>query len=244
MIKELAFLMMFLAGCSFGALALHLANLLIAKKYLPTESARRDMIFDAADDGFSVKSGGAFTSWLGRVLRAFCDSLAENWFFAVIVMAFLGAGWALSAVIFGFGLLTAQILVTLSIALVIAIIDIKVQRIPNILILLLLGFTLLFWILGIRDQSLSLHFLGFAVTVLLFCLPLLLTKAVESGDIKYLAVMGFCLGYPDGVQAIMIFSGILLVWVAALLISKKGSLKTRFALGPFISLGLAAAMLI
>jgi Flp pilus assembly protein protease CpaA len=126
----------------------------------------------------------------------------------------------------------------------ISIIDINARIIPNTLVLFLLFFSLLFSIFGAEKQPFLLHLLGLVVITVLFCIPLLLTKAVGSGDIKYLAVMGFSLGYPDAIKAIMIFSVILLGWMVFLLVSKKGVLQTKLALGPFISLGFVAILLV
>jgi len=70
-----------------------------------------------------------------------------------------------------------------------------------------------------------------------FIIPFLFGSKAGAGYIKYAAVMGFTLGFPNILSAVVIMSGVLLLWILWLINSKKGGHKTKHAMEPFISVG-------
>ena len=87
------------------------------------------------------------------------------------------------------------------------------------------------------------HIIGaLCVSVPMFLLCLVIDGAFGGGDIKLMAGAGFFLGARLTVVAA--FLGILLGggFGALLLAAKKADRKTRFAFGPFLCIGIAAAM--
>ena len=243
MMEIITQIVIFLAGSMTGALLLLFAFYLISKRAEPVQDPRSDVIYERTDTPSESESTADSTWKTKNVFHAIPAVFTKNKVLTGIVLLLNGSGWLYAAVTSGYSLRTAQFIIILSTVMIISIIDINTRIIPNALILFLLLFSLLLSVFGAENQSFLLHLLGLAVTGVLFCIPLLLTKTVGSGDIKYLAVMGFCLGFPDAIKAIMLFSAILLVWLVILLISKKGGLQTKLALGPFISIGFVATLL-
>lgn len=241
--EMITLIIVFLSGSMIGALLLRLALYLISRREGLQEKPRNDVIYSMTGipgDSENTKSPDQNTK---SYFKSIPVIFTENRLFLGIVMLLNGTGWLFSVMASGYSLRTAQFILFLSAAMVISIIDINARIIPNTLILFLLFSSVLFCLVGTGEKPFLLHLLGLVVTGILFCIPLLLTKTVGSGDIKYLAVMGFCLGYPDAIKAIMVFSAILLGWFIFLFITKKGGLRTKLALGPFISLGFVATLL-
>jgi len=206
------------------------------------EPARNDMIFFAAGK-CPVNSIGHGRKWKeipGNILGAWMESRYN----ALAVMIINGAGWLCAAAIFGLSLHGMMIMMIISITLVISIIDIKIRIIPNEIVGLLFITALVFTFIKASTQVILLHFLGLAIGLAILCIPFLLSSNIGAGDLKYIAVMGFCLGYPDIIEAVMIFSGILLGWLVFQLITKKDAYKMKFAMGPFISIGFVATLLL
>lgn len=216
-------LSVFIVGSFFGILLFNIANLILCKKY--REENSQDMNLK---NNTNTKSSPILGSYNNKV---------------ILVMVLNGLGWLFATAIAGSQIQTLQIMLVMSVALIISIIDIKIHKIPNAMILLLLGSSLVFILTGSLKQSILLHFIGFAVALALFSITLLLKSNVGAGDIKYIVVMGFCLGYPDIIKAMMIMSSVILVWLLYLVVSKKGGLKTKFAMGPFISIGFITTLL-
>lgn len=138
---------------------------------------------------------------------------------------------------YGMSIKTLEGIYVLSAVLVLSAVDIIIRKIPNgILIALLLG-AVGFMALGHSFGTIQEHLFGMAAGWAIFLAPFLLGKTAGAGDIKYAAVIGFFLGYFNAIIAFAIMSGIYLCYVAFLLLSKKGNLKTMTALGPYLSLG-------
>lgn len=118
--------------------------------------------------------------------------------------------------------------------------DAKEQKIANrdVMLVMLLGM--------VRLITESGNVMTYVVGVLAISLPMLILVILVpgsfgGGDIKLMAAGGFYLGYHDVVDATLIalFSaGAYSVW--KLLVEKENK-KTRFALGPFLCLGMAVA---
>lgn len=132
---------------------------------------------------------------------------------------------------------------SISILIAISFVDWDTMEIPN-------GFTLCLIVPGI----LSLLFLDdvlwyeriigfFAVSLPMLLISMIVAGAFGGGDIKLMAVCGFLLGWKNILVAF--FIGLLTggIYAIFLLASKKSGAKEHFAFGPFLSLGIAIAML-
>ncbi len=245
MLKFVILAIVLLAGSLTGVLLPCFANYLICRKEEPEEPARIDMIFFNAETAPQNASMGSnhFMDRLKGIFEYVCVSVKENKKNTWLVMILNGTGWLFAAVMVGFNFQSIQKMVIVSTALIISIMDIKFRIIPNTMIAILFISSLLFSFSGVKDQSILLHALGLAIGLAFLGIPFLLNSSIGAGDVKYLTVIGLCLGYPDIIKAILISSSILLAWLLLLLATKKGGLKTKFAMGPFLSIGFVITLL-
>ena len=125
-----------------------------------------------------------------------------------------------------------------------AVCDIRKRRIPD-------KYCLMIAVLGVLRIPLAdgaeapERFLG-AIVV---SLPMLVLSAMTGGsfgggDIKLMAAGGLFLGVERILQAFVIRLLAAGIYCICLLMRRRGNLKSEFALGPFLSLGMAAAVFI
>jgi len=136
----------------------------------------------------------------------------------------------------------------MAIVLNIAAVDFSIRKIPNELLLALMLVKIIFsFIALVRGTSafdvVLTPVIGLAVGFLLFSVPSVLKINIGAGDIKFSAVIGFCLGYYLFLQAMILMAVILLVYLLFLLITRKGNLKTATAMGPYLAIGTVLTML-
>jgi leader peptidase (prepilin peptidase)/N-methyltransferase len=86
--------------------------------------------------------------------------------------------------------------------------------------------------------------IGFAAGFMLFQVPAMLGISIGWGDVKYAGAAGFYLGLAGLFQAILIMAIGMGLYGIYLKITKKGNLKTRVPMGPYLSLGMMLAILI
>ncbi len=132
----------------------------------------------------------------------------------------------------------------------ISFVDALVRKIPNPLLLTMLGIDIVSLIyecikLDDSDEVLDLIFkpiLGVALGMVVCIIPSLLKIPMGAGDVKYSGVIGFTV-YAFGYFQAMILMAVLvaLFWVY-LKISKKGDVKTQIPMGPFLSIGTIITM--
>lgn len=136
------------------------------------------------------------------------------------------------------------ILLFLALLLIISSVDITTMEIPNTFVIaaLLLGIISIFTMPG---TSLPSRVLGmFIVSVPLLLITLLVPGAFGGGDIKLMAACGLFLGTKLTLLSFafaVLTGGLYGIW---LLVMKKKSGKEHFAFGPFLCLGMAAALFI
>lgn len=136
------------------------------------------------------------------------------------------------------------VFIFISLLLHIAIADIATMEIPNIFVLatFILGIISVFTMPG---TSLPSRILGmFVVSVPLLFITLLVPGAFGGGDIKLMAACGLFLGTKLTLLSFafaVLTGGLYGIW---LLVMKKKSGKEHFAFGPFLCLGMAAALFI
>jgi len=152
-----------------------------------------------------------------------------------------GAAYALPGGLFGMSWAALLALAVCGILLSVSLIDAETQTIPDRLNLALAVCGAVSVLLSPADWLP--HVIGaLCVSVPMFLLCLVIDGAFGGGDIKLMAGAGFFLGARLTVVAA--FLGILLGggFGALLLAAKKADRKTRFAFGPFLCIGIAAAM--
>lgn len=151
-----------------------------------------------------------------------------------------------SVVLLGF-----VVLAYLGFALVLSVIDIKQHRLPDKIVLPMypiLGLPLLavHWIDGNNYLANKTGFAGMFLLGIYWLLRKLSRNALGFGDVKLAGVLGIIMGFFSPINLIW---GTLITFVSAglvsifLTVSKKATLKTHIAFGPFMLLGTAVAML-
>jgi len=148
-----------------------------------------------------------------------------------------GSIWLGTILAFGLNPLTVEFLIMLSICTTLSVVDISIRKIPNEILLLLLASSLAFLLVNNEFGNISNRLIGTVVGVIVFLLPTLIGKGAGAGDIKLAGVIGFCLGLHDMLEAYMFMIIPLLIYTAYIYITKKGSIKTKVALGSFMSVG-------
>ena len=136
----------------------------------------------------------------------------------------------------------------ISVAISIGIIDLDIKKIPNSLVLSLLIIRTVSIIYAITTgipvkQTLIPSLIGLAAGFILYQLPTLIGIPIGTGDVKYSAAIGYCLGAFGFLQASLIMAAGLVVYLIYLVATKKGSLKTAVPMGPYLSLGVVVTAL-
>lgn len=154
-----------------------------------------------------------------------------------------GIGFVLLSL--GFDIMSPMFLAALviySLVLVIFVIDLKHQIIPDSMLLMLLGVFILVGISLPAAQRFSHLVSGVGAGTFFFLLWLITRgRGLGFGDVKLVVLIGLFLGYPETVFALYIafltgaISGVILM------ITKHAKMKTRIAFGPFLILGTLCA---
>lgn len=143
---------------------------------------------------------------------------------------------------FGFSLLTAKFLVLGAVLLVVSLIDLEHYIIPNRVLLFALVAGVFLNLLA-RDLTVVSILSGFLAASGLLLLPAIISRGgMGGGDIKLAAVIGFYLGWPQGLLAV--FLGCLLAGLTGLLlvlVRIKGR-KDAIPFGPFLAAGALLAL--
>ena len=165
--------------------------------------------------------------------------------------------WIVVGMLIGFGIgwlqvgwprkaeLTLLIFILLSLSLV----DARIRKIPNILLLALVILRLAALTYGtitgeMTGQEWLSSLLGAVVGWMVFMVPGMFGLSVGWGDIKFAAVSGFYLKMISMVQAMLVMSVIILIYGLILIIAKKGNFKTAVAYGPALSGGIVLTTLL
>ena len=137
----------------------------------------------------------------------------------------------------------------ISIAISIGVVDLDIKKIPNSSVLALLIIRTVAIIYAIATgvpvkQTLIPSLIGLAAGFILYQLPMLIGIPIGTGDVKYSAAIGYCLGAFGYLQAALIMAAGLIVYLIYLVATKKGSLKTAVPMGPYLSLGVVVTVLL
>ena len=120
-------------------------------------------------------------------------------------------------------------------------VDILIRRIPNELLLALLS---VFVIGGIAGGTLQFknNLLGALIAAVAFMLPSKMGMNIGWGDIKYAAVIGFGLELTGFLQVTAVMAITLGIYTVYLYATRRGSIKSFAAIGPYLSLGAVSAL--
>ncbi len=135
-----------------------------------------------------------------------------------------------------------QSVLVFQIILCLSAVDIVIRRIPNELLLALLLAYAAGHTVSPGWSGFTSNLLGAAVAAAVFMLPSKLGMIIGWGDVKYAVVIGFCFGLTGILQVMLVMGLSLGVYTAYLYLSRRGSVKSTAAMGPYISLGAMATM--
>ena len=136
----------------------------------------------------------------------------------------------------------------ISIAISIGVVDLDIKKIPNssVLSLMIIRTAALIYATATGvplKQTVIPSLIGLAAGFILYQLPMLIGIPIGTGDVKYSAAIGYCLGAFGYLQAALIMAAGLVVYLIYLVATKKGSLKTAVPMGPYLSLGVVVTIL-
>lgn len=155
-----------------------------------------------------------------------------------------GTGWFILVKINGIQANTLECMLLFSVCIVLSAVDINIKKIPNELIIMTLIIGAAFLITSQPILSLGINVFGLALGFIIFFLPAIIGKGAGWGDVKYAAAVGFCLGAYGIISAVLIMTGFLLVYTVYLIVTGKGNLKSKVALGPFMASGFIAVLVL
>ncbi|HCP15481.1 MAG TPA: prepilin peptidase [Peptococcaceae bacterium] len=162
------------------------------------------------------------------------DKISPRYF---IIESVHGLGWLGIALNFGTTLHALAGMMLFSMTLVISAIDLEHGIIPDGLSVLLLGTGIVYHFLSM-DIGLINRLLGMAVGFgLLFLLAVISKGGMGGGDIKLCAGIGFWLGFPGFLYALMAASIIGSIVSIALMALKRKGIKETIPFGPFLMIG-------
>lgn len=154
-----------------------------------------------------------------------------------IIESIHGLGWLGIALNFGTTLHALAGMMLFSMTLVISAIDLEHGIIPDGLSVMLLGTGVLYHFLSLDIGFLN-RLLGMAVGFgLLYLLAVISKGGMGGGDIKLCAGIGFWLGFPGFLYALLAASIIGSVASIALMAIKKKGIKETIPFGPFLMIG-------
>lgn len=135
-----------------------------------------------------------------------------------------------------------------STAISIGVVDLDLKKIPNlsVLALMLVRTAAIIYELargGSAKETLVPSLVGLAAAFILYQLPMFFGIPIGTGDVKFSSAIGYCLGAFGFLQAAIIMALGLLVFLIYLVSTKKGSIKTKVPMGPFLALGAIATIL-
>jgi leader peptidase (prepilin peptidase)/N-methyltransferase len=152
----------------------------------------------------------------------------------------------LSFWLYGWTLTALFLSVFFSILIVISMIDLQHQIIPD-------GLVITLFILGALNASYRIFLLHdhwypyvigiFAASVPLLILGLIYPDGLGGGDVKFMAAAGLFVGWKTILLGLFLGNVIALLCVVVLFFRKKAGRKTQIPFGPFLSLGIVCAII-
>lgn len=133
--------------------------------------------------------------------------------------------------------LSIECMILFSIFFSLSVTDIVINKIPNELLLFLIINKIIFVIIKSDFSGLFNNIVGMVAGLLLFLIPVLFGANIGMGDVKFAAVIGLYLGFSGLLQTVIFMAMGLVAYTIYLYATKKGSLKSSAAIGPYLSAG-------
>lgn len=168
--------------------------------------------------------------------------LANNKFLNSKYTKFLYGGmnaiaWGATVWVFGFNYLVLEFMIMFTLCMMLSTVDVSIRKIPNEILLAMIAVSVIFLFVNKDLGNTVLRMWGLLVGILFFLIPTSFGKSAGAGDLKFAAVVGFSLGIIGVLKAFVFMLLPLIIYTSYLYISKKGNIKTKIALGLFMSIG-------
>lgn len=154
------------------------------------------------------------------------------------------AGWAAAGCYAANWVSPALVALLWTLAVVVAIVDIRIHIIPNeaVLAMAVLGAGLQLALFGAAGLLRALAAMAAVMAAFIVLAAFLGFHAVGAGDVKLAGAMGLALGYPYILHALLGMAALLVVYCAGGIAMKKLTLKSMLPFAPFMMAGMLAAM--
>ncbi len=151
-----------------------------------------------------------------------------------------GAVWLVSFFLIENIVAAALSSILFSLAVLIAIIDLRIRIVPNELLLIMILVGIPFQMINFGVSAALISVLCMAAMIIFFISVAFLVgfDKVGAGDVKLAGAMGLALGYPNIITALVIMSAVFLVYSAGGLIIKKLTMKSMLPFAPFMMCGM------
>ena len=163
----------------------------------------------------------------------------------IIACLLSAAVWALAAAAMESLFLALLISLLFGLSLLTALVDFKINVIPNELIIALSIVGVLFQCSYYGFDSLLTAILCMVIVAGLFTLIAVALgfSKVGAGDVKLSGVMGLILGYPNIIAALTVMSVSLLIYCQIGLLTRRLTLRSMLPFAPFMMLGLIMTLI-
>lgn len=172
----------------------------------------------------------------------------DNVVLAVIWALISGILFAVIFKLYGTTAKRLEYVAYISIALSIGVVDLDIQKIPNLSVLALLvvrsAAVVYELVTGVSaKEALFPSAIGLAAAFILYQIPMFFGIPIGVGDVKFASAIGCCLGIFGFLQSAIIMAIGLVLFLVYLMARKKGNLKTKVPMGPFLALGSVATII-
>jgi len=153
--------------------------------------------------------------------------------------------WAFAALRIGDPFSALFIALLMTVAIIIAVIDLRIRMIPNELVLIVMVLGVLFQLIHFgAGRMIPAAVSMIALMVLLIVVAAIVGfEKVGAGDVKLIAAMGLALGYPDILSALYIMSLALGIYCVIGCATMKLTKASMFPFAPFIMLGMSSSLI-
>ncbi len=172
----------------------------------------------------------------------------DNIVLAVIWALISGILFAVIFKLYGTTAKRLEYVAYISIVLAIGVVDLDIQKIPNLSVLALLvvrsAAVIYELVTGVSaKEAIFPSVIGLVAAFILYQLPMFFGIPIGTGDVKFASAIGYCLGLFGFLQSAIVMAVGLVFFLVYLMARKKGNLKTKVPMGPFLALGSIATVI-
>ena len=175
--------------------------------------------------------------------KDFIEKIPKKYTVLVWILLFSSL-WMTAVLVGGLSIDSIRFALVGTICFTLSAVDLNIRKIPNELLLSLLIIQIISLIIKWDINDLLTSVGGMIAGLILFMLPSYIGKVAGLGDVKFAAITGFILGFHGLIVAVLIMALIIIAYTAYLIVTKRGGLKTKLALGPYMTIGIIAVMVI